>query len=147
MEEDWDCFRLFTILLRLLPTQPATNLSPKRQNEPKPSLTKMQLQLFFFYHTTKKSLERAQGEFAYSFLNSTIFDLKLTSGFQLEELKPKRDQSIHSVENQYAGLSIFLFFSAKLFRLQIIGWVQIPHPRHFLQKSISSAVCEQLNIF
>jgi hypothetical protein len=47
--------RLFPIipdLLRLLPTQPATNPSPKGQKQPKTSLYKMQLQPFFFYRTT-----------------------------------------------------------------------------------------------
>jgi hypothetical protein len=55
-EEDWDFFRLFPIIpdfLRLLPPQPASVSSPKRQKQPKTSLSKMQMQLFFFYHTTK----------------------------------------------------------------------------------------------
>jgi hypothetical protein len=56
-EEDWDCFRLFTILLRLLQTQPANATSPKSKKQPKPRLSKMQMQLFFFYHTTKIFLE------------------------------------------------------------------------------------------
>jgi hypothetical protein len=49
--------RLFPIisdLLRLFPTQSATNPSPKSKKQLKPGLSKMQLQLFF-YHTTKKS--------------------------------------------------------------------------------------------
>jgi hypothetical protein len=41
--------------LRFLPTQPANNPSPDGQKQPKPSLYKMQLQPFFFYHTTKYS--------------------------------------------------------------------------------------------
>jgi hypothetical protein len=40
-----DPFRLFL-------TQSANNPSPKQQKQPKPSLSKMQQQLFF-YHTTK----------------------------------------------------------------------------------------------
>jgi hypothetical protein len=46
--------RLFPIipdLLRLFATQPASNPSPKSKKQLKPSLIKMQIQLFFFYHT------------------------------------------------------------------------------------------------
>jgi hypothetical protein len=53
-EEDLVFLRLFPIipdLLRLFPTQSATATSPKSQKQPKISLPKMQLQLFFFYHT------------------------------------------------------------------------------------------------
>jgi hypothetical protein len=54
-EEDCDFSRLFPLSLRLLPTQPANNPSPERQKQPKSSLSKMQLHVFFFYHTTKNS--------------------------------------------------------------------------------------------
>jgi hypothetical protein len=36
----------------LLPTQPATNPSPKNQKQPKTSLPKMQLRVFFFFFCT-----------------------------------------------------------------------------------------------
>jgi hypothetical protein len=52
-DEDWDFFRLFPIisdLLRLFTTQPASATSPKSKKQPKTSLSKMQMQLFFFYH-------------------------------------------------------------------------------------------------
>jgi hypothetical protein len=49
-EEDLDFSRFITILLRLFTTQPANNPSPKQQKQPKPSLSKMQQRLFFFYH-------------------------------------------------------------------------------------------------
>jgi hypothetical protein len=52
-----DFSRLFPLSSRLLPTQPANNPSPKRQKQPKTSLSKMQFHVFFFYHTTKNSDE------------------------------------------------------------------------------------------
>jgi hypothetical protein len=54
-EEDCDFSRLFRILLRLFTTQPANNPSPKSKKQPKPSPFKMQLHVFFFYHTAKKT--------------------------------------------------------------------------------------------
>jgi len=57
-EEDWDFLRLFPIisdLLRLFATQPANPTSPKSKKQPKISLIKMQLHVFFFYHATKNS--------------------------------------------------------------------------------------------
>jgi hypothetical protein len=50
--------RLFPIipdLLRLFPPQSANNPSPKSKKALKPGLSKMQLHVFFFYHTTKNS--------------------------------------------------------------------------------------------
>jgi hypothetical protein len=50
-------FPIIPDLLRLFPTQSANNPSPKKQKQPKTSPSKMQQQLFFFYHTTKIFLE------------------------------------------------------------------------------------------
>jgi hypothetical protein len=46
-------FPIISDLLRLSQPQSAKNPSPISQKQPKPSLLKMQLQLFFFYHNKK----------------------------------------------------------------------------------------------
>jgi hypothetical protein len=90
-----DYSRLFTIihdLLRLLQPQPATATSPKSKKQPKPSLSKMQQRLFFFYHTTKIFPE-----------NTSIYEpckpankmLKFYNYFRIEN-KPKKGPGIRS---------------------------------------------------
>jgi hypothetical protein len=74
-EEDLDFSRLFPILLRLLATQPATIPSPDGQKQPKPSLFKMQLRLFFFYHT-KNNLELQKFKLGACAKNRSNFHLK-----------------------------------------------------------------------
>jgi hypothetical protein len=48
-EEESDFFRLFPLSLRLLPTQSGDIPSSDGQKQPKPSLFKMQLHVFFFF--------------------------------------------------------------------------------------------------
>jgi len=61
--------------LRLLPTQPATIQSPDGQKQHRTSLSKMQLQVFFFYHTTKNS-EHQKFKLGEPIKNGSIFHLK-----------------------------------------------------------------------
>jgi len=57
-----------------LPPQSANNPSPKNQKQPKPSLSKMRVQLFFFYHTTKNIWQK-----------SSTFEAKTTPQLALQK--------------------------------------------------------------